>query len=731
MSYQRKKLILYVIPGSQISGGVYVVLQHVNHLLLEGHDVCIYNMDGRSIIEWFDNNVTIYTPEDLVDVVSRKWDIAIATQFSTVQFVKDQIVAIRKIYFVQSDERRFALNQSDMARCVASYHISGFEYMTEARWIQGWLKEEFDRRAFYVPNGLDQKLFFQLNDSEKATFERRNPRGSKRVLLEGAINNPAKGMQDAYEAVKDLDVDIWIISNGGQPPHDWRCDQFFENVPISQMREIYGQCDVFLKMSRVEGFFGPPLEAMSCGLPVVVGKCTGYDEYIVDNENALVVKMGDIDGAKSAIMHLLRDEELRSRFVRAGLETSDYWTWERSFDSLESVLRNESVIDLEMTKELYDHARVLQESVGTFDTEPYVRLVDKTLKRDAHIEKTQALLAQRKNQLDAMQESTFWKLRNQYLKMKSFIFLNTSHNDFDCVTKNSNCGGDVRVSVDGDAMIFDSGIVGTSSETLIILVHFDASGDVNPSFLYYLAQLSKLGDVCVVSASEQLTSSSQELILFQAKRLIIKKNVGYDFKAWAMGIALHSNIRDYSRVILTNDSIFGPLQDLGGILDKMDKKDLDVWSMTDCFQRDRYHLQSYFVVYNKRPIQDGFLRSLFKDFSGLKTKDDIINAFEVGLSDQLDAQGYAYGAYASMKRISQTIETYALSRFAYEGHINPPHELWEYLIMYEKFPFLKRELVMKNPHNLDLSLLESVLRTYTDYDISLIQQYKKKCDDSN
>jgi len=54
------------------------------------------------------------------------------------------------------------------------------------------------------------------------------------------------------------------------------------------IKAIYSSCDVFLKMSSVEGSFCPPMEAMACGCAVVVGKATEYDEVIWDGYSALV-----------------------------------------------------------------------------------------------------------------------------------------------------------------------------------------------------------------------------------------------------------------------------------------------------------------------------------------------------------------------------------------------------------------------------------------------------------
>jgi glycosyltransferase involved in cell wall biosynthesis len=65
---------------------------------------------------------------------------------------------------------------------------------------------------------------------------------------------------------------------------------------------------------------------------------TGYDEYIKDNYNALVVEQEDIEGAKNAVSRLIEDKVLREEIIRNGYETAKSWSdWEKSIDTLEKL----------------------------------------------------------------------------------------------------------------------------------------------------------------------------------------------------------------------------------------------------------------------------------------------------------------------------------------------------------------------------------------------------------
>ncbi len=330
------KKIVYIIPGTGISGGIAIILQHANRLLERGHDVCIVTQDCKTKLDWFPNNkVTIITENTKHKYLLENIDILIATGWSTVFSMKN-IFAKRKVYFVQSDERRFFPDEKLKIKIHGTY-LTNCEYMTEALWIQRWLKDEFGHDAYYVPNGIDEKIIYKTSSLVKKNEK------DIRVLIEGPISVPFKAMDDAYNAIKDLDCKIWIVSSDGRPKKRWRYDRFFEKVPYNEMKQIYSSCDIFLKMSRVEGFFGPPMEAMACGCAVVVSKCTGYDEYIENEKNALVVEMGDVEGAKKAVQMLIENPQMRDQLIKNGYRTVKQWDWERSIDLLEKMIHQDPV----------------------------------------------------------------------------------------------------------------------------------------------------------------------------------------------------------------------------------------------------------------------------------------------------------------------------------------------------------------------------------------------------
>lgn len=314
----------YIIPSCSVSGGIAVICQHANRLKQRGYEVIFISLVPPEPMSWFpDQRIQIFNVFDWVGDL----DILVATGWST-SFWLTRISSKVKCYFVQSDETRFHPPDSRWQHLAALTYYFGVNYLTEARWIKRWLEETFGHQVELVPNGLDSKIFHTV-----APLKSRGCRS--RVLLEGAINLPYKGMAEAFAAVETLDVEVWCVSSYGMPKPGWRCDRFFEHVPMTEMRRIYSSCDILLKLSRVEGFFGPPMEMMACGGVSVVGKVTGYDEYIEDGVNALVVDPEDIPGARAAVQRLIDDPDLKARLIKGGSKTAAEWDWDKSIDILE------------------------------------------------------------------------------------------------------------------------------------------------------------------------------------------------------------------------------------------------------------------------------------------------------------------------------------------------------------------------------------------------------------
>jgi glycosyltransferase involved in cell wall biosynthesis len=91
---------------------------------------------------------------------------------------------------------------------------------------------------------------------------------------------------------------------------------------------LYSQADAFLFPSYYEGFGLPPLEAMSCGTPVIVSDRSSLPEIVGDA--GICVDPDDPDALAQAIAHVIGDPLLRETLREAGLERARRFTWQQT-----------------------------------------------------------------------------------------------------------------------------------------------------------------------------------------------------------------------------------------------------------------------------------------------------------------------------------------------------------------------------------------------------------------
>jgi glycosyltransferase involved in cell wall biosynthesis len=101
-------------------------------------------------------------------------------------------------------------------------------------------------------------------------------------------------------------------------------------VTPEELAAWYARAMVFAFPSLDEGFGMPLLEAMTAGTPVLTSTRSALPE--VAGEAALLADPEDTDALVYALQRLTRDEELRGRLARLGVERARLFTWEKAVD---------------------------------------------------------------------------------------------------------------------------------------------------------------------------------------------------------------------------------------------------------------------------------------------------------------------------------------------------------------------------------------------------------------
>lgn len=99
-------------------------------------------------------------------------------------------------------------------------------------------------------------------------------------------------------------------------------------VPESDLPALYTGATCFVYPSIFEGFGLPPLEAMQCGTPVIIGNRTSLPEVVGDA--ALAVDPFDVNAIAAAIEQILYKPALRDKLRVRGLERAKMFDWQET-----------------------------------------------------------------------------------------------------------------------------------------------------------------------------------------------------------------------------------------------------------------------------------------------------------------------------------------------------------------------------------------------------------------
>jgi UDP-glucose:(heptosyl)LPS alpha-1,3-glucosyltransferase len=108
-------------------------------------------------------------------------------------------------------------------------------------------------------------------------------------------------------------------------------DRVFFLPPKPDVEFYYAASDIYVGPSLEDSFGLPPLEAMACGLPVIVSSRAGVSELITDGVDGIVLRdPKDVVSLTQVISTLHGDPALRSTLGENASRTARQYTWERN-----------------------------------------------------------------------------------------------------------------------------------------------------------------------------------------------------------------------------------------------------------------------------------------------------------------------------------------------------------------------------------------------------------------
>jgi glycosyltransferase involved in cell wall biosynthesis len=330
--------IAFLLQDLQLSGGVGVVVEHARQLAgRHGFDVTLAMTRTQDEEDWRFRGLEHLHVLPMDRARERRYDVAVATWWETTSQLFT-LSADRYAYFVQSLEDRF-FELGDPRRLGAGLsHALPVHFVTEARWIADLLEElQPGARVFYVRNGIAKDVFAPVEAIEP------NLEGPLRVLIEGYRGAPAKGVDQAVDVVRAMSEPshLTAVIPDRATAGDIQADVLHGAVSQSVLAQIYAKTDVLVKLSRVEGMAGPPLEGFHRGATCVITPVSGHEEYVEHGWNGLITDWDDVRGTARMLDLLSRDRRYLDFLRRNALATARAWpSWEQSSTFMAGALRS-------------------------------------------------------------------------------------------------------------------------------------------------------------------------------------------------------------------------------------------------------------------------------------------------------------------------------------------------------------------------------------------------------
>ena len=351
--------ISFILSSLWLSGGVRVILEYANRLTARGHQVSLVapgdTLDPDMLNE-LDSAVDVRQSRvargphlNIVHMMRLTWSLARAVPPSDVVVTTHTPTTVPGFLAARFFGRgRLVWLFQDYREMFVGRPYEDWLMRHALRWHERALVISDDTRRelnAYAPGDVrvvgeglsDPELFFPL------PIESRRRLDHLRTILFVGDMRPRKGLPDflqaaalVYERIKD--IRLLIVSKEDCQIESRVPFEFIHRPTRPQLARLYATCDLFVFASWREGFGLPPLEAMACGVPVVLTNSGGVREYARPGENCLMVPTRAPDALAEAMVRLLSDSTLARRLAANGPSTAAQFSWDRAADRFEAAV---------------------------------------------------------------------------------------------------------------------------------------------------------------------------------------------------------------------------------------------------------------------------------------------------------------------------------------------------------------------------------------------------------
>lgn len=205
-------------------------------------------------------------------------------------------------------------------------------------------------KVFVTYNGVAD-TYRPITDPEKLAYIRDLYELPERFILCVSNNKPHKNVHQLVRAYCHSNIEMPLvlacpvdqaIIRIAESYNKKHLIYFSKFIDEEHLPSVYSMTHLFVYPSIYEGFGLPPLEALSCGAPLVVARSSSLPEVVGDN--AIFTNPFDYQDIARSLELGVRDEPLRQKLRALGVQHAKRFSWQAMADETMEIYRKCEVV---------------------------------------------------------------------------------------------------------------------------------------------------------------------------------------------------------------------------------------------------------------------------------------------------------------------------------------------------------------------------------------------------
>lgn len=330
--------ITYIMVWTKVCGGSKIILEYANRLAKKGHKINIVTYDEYP--DWYElsdkiNFVKVPENEDIEKYIPNS-DVVVPTSWKCIR----KAIKANKgpvAFFEQGGSHLFEIDRlSEIKRKVVydRMQLPPFIY-TVSKYSAEKIEEIYGKSSSIIYNALESKIFYPR--------EKERNENEISITIVGSEDFKFKNVGEVLEVIRELKEKYQIKLNWITQTEPKINKEEGKNAIVNPEQKIIGDVlrntDIYICNSEYESFGLPTLEAMTCGATVITTDTGGMRDFVIDRENALVIKHHNKEDMKEKIEMLINDKNLMHKMSQNGIATASKFNWDNTILSMEKYFR--------------------------------------------------------------------------------------------------------------------------------------------------------------------------------------------------------------------------------------------------------------------------------------------------------------------------------------------------------------------------------------------------------